>query len=118
MSVYENAIIYHARAMSMFHGSISEEQFRMKFVSYFGTSPFVCSEIYRRIIAKGQLCHNFKPMHLLWCLLYMKTYVYETVLSGLFQSDCKTIRKWVWYAMEQIANIADEVVSISACYFP
>ena len=52
-----------------------------------------------------------EPHHLLWALLYAKVYTNECITKKLFGKDPKTVRKWVWIFLEEIANLSSDVVS-------
>jgi hypothetical protein len=45
------------------------------------------------------------PLHLLWTLLFLKTYDLETNLSSRCGVDPKTFRKWTWLFLERIAEL-------------
>ena len=51
------------------------------------------------------------PMHLLWTLLFLKTYGKESIMSTIVEADEKTVRKWVWHIAELIADMDNDVVS-------
>lgn len=50
-------------------------------------------------------------MHLLWTLLFLKTYGKESIMSTIVEADEKTVRKWVWHIAELIADMDNDVVS-------
>ena len=54
-----------------------------------------------------------EPQHLLWCLLFLKTYDKESNLAAKCDLDEKTYRKWVWYFTDKISWLEAEVVSLS-----
>jgi hypothetical protein len=59
---------------------------------------------------------NSKPKHLLWALYFLKVYPregpgYSTVGGSKGAIDPKTMQKWVWFFLERIAELADNVVS-------
>lgn len=86
---------------------------RIRFNSFFGTSPFVCASLWRKILVKkrGNLERLASPEHLLWALLFLNTYLKEEVLCTLLNSTTKTVRKWVWYMIRSIFEIRNDVVS-------
>ena len=43
--------------------------------------------------------------HLLWTLLYLKTYPSEDYLECLIGKDKRTIKKWILYTVDLIAEI-------------
>jgi len=51
--------------------------------------------------------------HLLWALMFLKSYGKEKVMSALAGGvDPQTFRKWVWIFIEAISYLEDEVVSL------
>ena len=52
------------------------------------------------------------PDHLLWGLMLLKLYAFETQHAGMVGVDEKTFRKWSMIAIEKIADLHDEVVSL------
>jgi hypothetical protein len=59
-----------------------------------------------RIKVKGE-----EPEHLLWALLFAKVYTNECITKKLVGKSPKTVRKWAWIFLEEIANLSSEVVS-------
>lgn len=93
-------------ASSVFSGKhirASNRDFRL----HFGVPPIVCSDVWRR----GSFKKGTKPIHLLWALLWMFTYVTEKVLCRLIGVTEKTFRKWGFPLIERIAAIGTGVVS-------
>lgn len=60
---------------------------------------------------------KIEPKHLLWGLLLMKAYSFETINSSMATADEKTFRKWSHAAIEDIADLHAEVVSLLFCSF-
>ena len=85
--------------------SIAKRRFR----ALFGTSPTVCSTIWR--LLSNKLPKGSKPKHLLWACLFLKIYATEQVNSVITGADPKTFRKWVWILLRCIAS--QHLVSIS-----
>ena len=84
------------------------------FRSHFGTDPEIASSIWTRIRCnpKNELPRNAKTRHLLWALLFMKTYTTDSVLCGIAGGvDPKTFRKWRTIFIKEIAKLASEEVS-------
>ena len=53
-----------------------------------------------------------QPKHLLWTLLFLKTYATEPILCALVGGvDEKTFRTKVWFLVCEIALLADHLVS-------
>jgi hypothetical protein len=70
-------------------------------------------QLWKRILQKnrGSMPRGASPKHLLWALHFLKDYGMEAVLTTFLMADEKTIRKWVWYMVEAIASMDDDVVS-------
>lgn len=82
-----------------------------RFRSFFGTSPDVCSTLWRRLYPTMSQ-PGFATKHLLWALNFMKCYQTEAVASSaVAQCDEKTLRKWVWIFVESIGNLQRQVAS-------
>jgi hypothetical protein len=82
-----------------------------KFSSVFGTTPSMCVVIWKRLLRSERFkCHT-SPIHLLWTLLFLKTYGKASIMSTIVEADEKTIRKWVWHIAELIVDMDNDVVS-------
>lgn len=92
--------------------NISEtEANRRRFVSLFGTSPTICTEIWAMIEPRIPFVLHH---HLLWGLLFLKLYANEAALCGMVGGvDEKTFRKWSWTIIEAISGFKLTVVSLS-----
>jgi len=74
------------------------------------------------LVEGGLLPEKGKPKHLLWMLYFLKCYPKESpgcaaVGGSRGAIDPKTMRKWVWLFLEQINDLADEVVSVFSTLF-
>lgn len=87
-------------------GLHSVEQ-RRRFHALFGISPAMCCLVWTKLA--DQLQKGTQPMHLLWGLLFLKTYATEEVMCTITQTDRKTFRKWSWSVVTEISNL--DVVS-------
>ena len=72
------------------------------FVQHFGASAAVCSDVWRY----ATLVPGTRPVHILWALLFMKTYLTETILCSIVGVTVKTFRKWIWPVIRSIAAMA------------
>ena len=98
-----------------------------RFKSWFGTPPDIVAIVWAGLALTGWLrfTHNPKPEHLLWSLVFLKTYSTEpTLASRVGGVDEKTFRKWAWFYVEGIAGLASKTVStfaffllILSCFF-
>ena len=105
---FEKYVVYHAQQILRCHNAnvISD-----RFSKWFGLSPFVFVQLWKRLVVKG-LLHNAKVYHALWALLFLRMYVYEDLLSSIVGADRKTVRKWIWYMLQKISCLSDDVVSL------
>lgn len=86
----------------------------IRFAAFFGAHPLLCSLVWRRIYqAKQGSMPRAAPKHLLWALMFLKTYETEEVFSSKLEADEKTVRKWVWFFVHAIADLDVDVVSIA-----
>lgn len=74
-----------------------------RFKAHFGVTPIVCSIIWEHI--KNELPPGAEAKHLLWTLLFLKTYVDEHNRHSLFGADEKTIRKWTWIFIKHLSEL-------------
>lgn len=82
-----------------------------RFRSSFGIGHDVCSQVWELMTVYGTKPTKSLPKHLLWCLLFMKTYETEVFLSSLVGVAEKSFRKWVWAFIDAISQLYDRVVS-------
>jgi uncharacterized membrane protein len=82
---------------------------------WFGTSPTITAITWNCLVESGWTelsgVHEAKPKHLLWALMFLKSYGTEAVLSAIVDSDEKTFRKWAWFYVEGIASLHNHIVS-------
>ena len=65
-----------------------------RFRGIFGVSPETCASLWNLIGEKAP--SGSVPVHLLWALLFLKSYSTEHVNSVIAGVDEKTFRKWSW----------------------
>jgi hypothetical protein len=87
------------------------------FRSHFGCSSDVCSVLWQMMAVNRP--NGMRPTHLLWALLFLKTYSTEDVLAERVGTTRKTYRKWVWTVVELIQALKPRVVScfVGRCCF-
>ncbi len=81
-----------------------------RFHALYGASPLICSYLWALIVDLGDLDPYCGPKHLLWCLLFLKGYLTEAMMSVLLKADEKTIRKWVWYFIYALNDLEYDLV--------
>lgn len=86
---------------------------RRRFLSTFGVSSRVVRALWIILERQGTLPKLFTPTHLLWTLCFLKVYGTEAIIAALCGCDEKTLRKWVWICLQQLADI-DFLVSGSS----
>ncbi len=82
-----------------------------KFRAHFGTSPGVCALLWNRIQPNLNIPGGASFLHLLWALLFMKTYGTEENLSSKVKVDEKSYREKIWPTIVAISGLKDYVVS-------
>lgn len=74
-----------------------------RFLSMFGISPLVCSKLWVLLSQNVESC--ITPHHLMWALIFLKSYNTEEVNKSIIGSDEKTVRKWVWIVIDAISRL-------------
>jgi hypothetical protein len=81
---------------------------RSVFVQHFGAPAVVCSDVWRY----ATLPAGTRPIHILWALLFLKTYLTEIILCSIVGATTKTFRKWIWPVIRAIAALSIYVVRV------
>jgi hypothetical protein len=93
----------------------SDEYERRRFKAFYGTSADKCSRLWWMIhhTAKSyqEIGGGAQPQHLLWALMWLKTYNTDIYLSGVVGVDENTFRKWYWKFVMAISFLKDKIVS-------
>jgi hypothetical protein len=84
-----------------------------RYRAIFGTSPLVCSIVWAKILENVPV--GGRPQHLLWSLMFLKTYSTEHVLRVTTKVDEKTQRKWIWIFVLLVADM--DIVGVSVSKF-
>ena len=82
---------------------LSEIVANRRFRGLFGVSAEICGQIWS--LTQHQHLPGSQPRHLLWALLFLKSYANETVLSALTGADEKTQRLWIWRFIRAISRL-------------
>lgn len=82
-----------------------------RFRSSFGVSHEVCSHVWEYMDVHNTKPRKALPMHLLWCLMYFKTYETEVFLATVVGSSERCFRKWIWIMAKSISQLYQHVVS-------
>jgi hypothetical protein len=84
-----------------------------KFHSHFATTPLACAAVWNRLESQDLLPRRRwpHPKHLLWTMLFLKTYGSEDVLASQCHTTEKTLRIWVKDFLEAISSLEGLVSS-------
>ena len=85
------------------HRSASNEVGLRRFTEFFGVSPTICARAWFHL--KNVLSDDYREIHLLWALLFLKCYNTESVNRSIVECDEKTFRKRVWVVVDKLAFI-------------
>ena len=101
-----------ARSMLDMGGAANDDD--ATFRSFFGAPILVVVALWNMIVAKGPLANGAAPKHLLWALIFLKCYSTTPVIRRVCGWPAeKTFRKWVWYFIDRISALADDLVKLN-----
>lgn len=83
------------------------------FRALFGCGPEVVLSLWNKIVFYDLLPHNGQMKHLLWTLMYCKTYAKWKTMRKLTNTDPKTLRRWIYLFYQSIEELSPNVVSCS-----
>jgi hypothetical protein len=83
------------------------------FRAIFGCRPQVSLVLYNKLVASELLPEGGTMQHMLWTLMYHKTYAKWKTMRKLTKTDPKTLRKWINCFSYSISLLEPEIVSIS-----
>ena len=87
------------------------------FHQFFGCSVLVFQALWSLLLITDTLPEGGSILHLLWTLLFLKTYSKQKVLCSLAGiKDNETFRKWTWLFISAICELQHLVVSFCFCY--
>ena len=75
----------------------------VRFRGTFGIDPFECSVVWKLMAYFGLIPPHGTETHLLWALMFLKTYAIESFLSSIAEVSEKTYRKWVWFFVYKLS---------------
>jgi hypothetical protein len=92
----------------------SDKLARDRFASSYGTEPLIVAILWQMLMNNSNKCDNSKPYpkHLLWALMFLKSYDTEMNIASRLRVDEKTYRKWLWIILPWIATLKRDVVSL------
>ena len=92
--------------------SYSEKRQDEAFRSFFGVPLNVIVSVWNRIQPSVDE-PGAHPKHLLWALVFLKTYATTAVHCRIVGwPDPKTYRKWSWYFLEKIAALKHDIIQL------
>jgi len=83
-----------------------------EFRSLFGAAPSSCLLLWRMLQQRRVLPPLAMPKHLMWALLFLKSYGTEFCNAGRAGTTRKTYRKWVKLMLRSITALTPTVVSL------
>ena len=105
ITVDESSHVFRVFARDLFPRNrySSQKTFNIRFRALFTIKPEVCIRAWYGM--QNSLQRDARPFHLLWAVLFRKTYGSEHVNSVIFGVDAKTFRKWSWTFVGYLSNI-------------
>lgn len=103
--LYQQSIIHYGLEITGGSKSRSSIQINLLFGSWFGTTPLVITDIWKRLLGTQKMCRGAQMKHILWALHFLKSYPKESQLVKVLRADKKTLRLWIWYMIQQIAAL-------------
>ncbi len=85
------------------------------FRAHFGVNARVCQKIWE-LCQDNFFAKNILPKHLLWGLLFLKTYATEPILATMTSVSRKSFRLWAWQVLSIIAAKKRDVVSTMSMF--
>jgi len=95
--------------ISGFEAHLCEHTVNRRFIALFGCSMHITAMIWALLDVVNLGPDGAKLHHLLWALMFMKTYGTCSELACIFEVDEKTFRKWIWLIIIAISKIEDIV---------
>jgi len=99
-------------AIGGFGTHLCDYTIQRQFVACFGCTIHIAAMLWCILDVDNLGPDNAKIHHLLWTLMFLKTYETNNILASIFDVDEQTYRKWTWLIIGAIARI-DGIVSIS-----
>ena len=87
------------------------------FRQFFGCGAIVALALWNLLMADTQIASDVSIEHMMWALLFLKTYSRESVLVRMLGRpvDEKTFRESMWTMVDAIATLEPTVVSCQVC---
>ena len=83
-----------------------------RFRATYGTTASICATLWHMVKSETTMPKGACPVHLLWCLMFLKIYATEAVLCKMAGGvDEKSFRKWSWMFVDELSYLEDSVVT-------
>ena len=102
-SVHPSTFASRGRSITGRAGALDSVPQERRFRALFAVSPDLCSIIWTRLGSYKP--DNCDPIHLLWCLLFLKVCGTEHFFATIASVERKTYRKWPWAMVVAISNL-------------
>ena len=87
-----------------------------RFVAYFGVSPLATFKFFQSIEESNYFEKKTPLPHFFLCLVWLKGYLSESLLAGMFKLNENTVREWIWKYAKAIQSLKQSKVRTIA-YF-
>ena len=81
-----------------------------RFKALCGVHPTVCAIVWGELKQSMLVEDACKPKHLLWALIFLKTYTTKSSLAVAMGVDEKTLLKWIFIIIYAISDLEDDWV--------
>ena len=98
-----------------FGSHLCEDTLQRRFMSLFGVTFQICFLMWCLLDVENEGPHGACVCHLLWTLMFLKTYDTNDNLVGTCKVDPKTFRKWKWLMLFALTDLHHRTVS-NPCY--
>ena len=118
MVTANNFLILGLTMQGMSHDEIngkSEKRQLELFSAHFGASPDICVLLWHESTPHDPSGGKMRPVHLLWALYFLRCYPTEEQLEATVHRSPKTVRKWIWLALNRIQSLLPTKVSVKRC---
>jgi hypothetical protein len=91
------------------NADLAADAMQRRFRANFGVGSIVCNVAWKLLKENGR-ANAAEPKHLLYALKWLKTNGTEHVLASDLRINEKTLRKWVWFFVNALADQETDVV--------
>jgi hypothetical protein len=106
-----------AEIMSRSASNVESTSFERRWITHFQVAALVIATVWEMLVTDpdpdDRLDKGALPEHLLWAILFLRTYREESILAGMCGSvNEDTFRKWSWRFVLKISELEFDVVSL------